>query len=231
MMPAKTSRRFFKDCLKEVDTTVRRTPKTVVAQRRLSKYNYSFSQLPFEKQMLIWDFIWKNAADQWVKIQPYFFCERFSHKPKELVSSWDIIKTWQEQVSDWGNCDALAKLYTKILELIPQKVLPVLIRWNRSPDLFKRRQSIVSLLYFSRTKKRILPFRTIIKLVDNLLADTEYYVQKGVGWSLKELYTVYPKPTFNYLMEHIKEISSLAFSPAIEKLTQSEKQELKRFRK
>lgn len=230
-MSATTSRQFLKDCLKEVATTVNRTPKTVVAQRRLSNCKYSFSQLPFVQQILIWDFIWKNADNGWLKIQPYLYCERFCHMPKELVSSWNIIKTWQDQVSDWGTCDALAKLYTKILELIPRKVLPVLKRWNRSPDLFKRRQSIVSLLYFSRTKKRILPFGSIIRLVDTLLADTEYYVQKGVGWSMKELYTVYPKPTFAYLMQNIKKISPIAFSPAIEKLTLREKRALKRLRR
>jgi 3-methyladenine DNA glycosylase AlkD len=230
MTAAKTNPQFYQDCLKEVDTTVRRTPKTVVAQRQLSRYKYSFSQLPFERQILIWDFIWKHAENRGTKTQAYFYCERFAHKPSELLSAWKIIKTWQEQVSDWGYCDALAKLYTKILERKPKTVLSVLKQWNRSSDLFKRRQSIVSLLYFCRTKKQFLPFKTIIGFVDNLLQDKEYYVQKGVGWTLKELYAVYPVPTFRYLKRNVKKISPIAFSPATEKLNFREKQQLRRLR-
>jgi len=205
-------------------------PKTTTAQRRLAKRKYSFSHLPFNEQLLIWDFIWKHA-DNWPKIHAYFYCEKFAHKKTELLVSWDTIKHWQDYVTDWGYCDALAKLYTKILELLPEKVLPVLKKWNRSSNQWKRRQSLVSLLYFQRTKKKFLPFKEIITSVNALLDDKEYYVQKGVGWTIKELYQVYPRPTFEFLKKNIKKISPIAFTHAIEKLTLKEKQELKRLRK
>ncbi len=225
------SKNFYKACLIEVDKVVKRSPKTATAQRQLAKHKYSFSFLPFDQQILIWNYIWKHANSHMTKTQAYFYCEKFAHKKKELLVSWNIIKHWQNYVTGWGECDALAKLYTKILELIPRQVLPVLKSWNRSSNQWKRRQSVVSLLYFSRTKKLFLPYKEIIGSINNLLNDKEYYVQKGVGWTLKELYRVYPKPTFEYLKENIKKISPIAFTPAIEKLTLKEKQELKRFRK
>jgi 3-methyladenine DNA glycosylase AlkD len=226
------NKNFYQNCLVEVDKTVGHTPKTAIAQRKLAKYKYSFSHLPFAQQILIWDYIWKHADDEgWIKTQAFFYCERFTNNPKELLLSWEIIKHWQDYVTDWGKCDALAKLYTKILELIPDKVLPILKDWNHSSNQWKRRQSVVSLLYFCRTKKQFLPFKDIIVSVDNLLNDKEYYVQKGVGWTLKELYQVYPKPTIKYLKKNIKKIKPTAFTPAIEKLTLKEKQELKQLRK
>jgi 3-methyladenine DNA glycosylase AlkD len=231
-MKNKFTSNFFQSCLIEVDKVVKATPKTAYAQRRLVKHKYSFSYLPFEPQILIWDYIWKHAdAKGWVKTQAFFFCESFAYKEKELIYAWDFIKHWQNYVTHWGECDALAKLYTKILEFIPNKVLPLLKKWNTSSNQWMRRQSVVSLLYFQRTKKRFLPFEVIIKSVDNLLDDKEYYVQKGVGWTLKELYQVYPKPTFEYLKKNIKKIKPAAYTPAIEKLTLKEKQELKRLRK
>ena len=224
------NKNFYQGCLIEVDKVVKSTPKTVNAQRRLAKHKYSFSYLPFEHQILIWDYIWKHS-DGWAKTQAYFYCEKFAHKKKGLLSAWETLKHWQEYVKDWGYCDALAKLYTKILELIPEKVLPILKKWNRSSNQWMRRQSVVSLLYFQRTKKQFLPFKLIIASVDNLLDDKEYYVQKGVGWTLKELYQVYPKPTLEYLKKNVKKINPAAFTHAIEKLSVKEKQVLKKLRK
>jgi 3-methyladenine DNA glycosylase AlkD len=222
---------LYEKYLNEVNKALKGKPKTATAQRQLAKHKYSFSCLPFDEQILIWDYIWKHADNHLTKTQAYFYCEKFAHKKKELLVSWNTIKHWQNYVTGWGECDALAKLYTKILELIPEKVLPLFKKWNRSSNQWKRRQSVVSLLYFQRTKKTFLPFKEIIAAVDNLLDDKEHYVQKGAGWTLKELYQVYPKPTFEYLKKNIKKINPIAFTPAIEKLTLKEKQELKRLRK
>ena len=229
-MKRKIDKKFYQDCLVEVNKEVKRVKPQVPAQRQLAKHIYSFSHLLFAQQILIWDYIWKHS-DGWAKTQAYFYCEKFAKKTKDLLVSWDIIKHWQEYVRDWGHCDALAKLYTKILEIIPEKVVTILKRWNLSSNQWKRRQSVVSLLYFSRTKKQFLPFKEIIISVDYLLDDKEYYVQKGVGWTLKELYQVYPKPTFEYLKQNVRKIKPAAFTHAIEKLTSKEKQELKRQRK
>jgi 3-methyladenine DNA glycosylase AlkD len=64
-----------------------------------------------------------------------------------------------------------------------------------------------------------------------LLKDKEYYVQKAVGWTLRELGTVYPKQTFSYLISHIKSVSSIAFTIATEKMNMDVKKELKALRK
>jgi len=158
------------------------------------------------------------------------FCESQIKNKDFLIYSWNIIKHWQKHVDNWGHCDGLSKIYTKILELIPEEVLEQLKLWNKSENQWDKRQSLVSLLYFSRTKKTILGFEIINKFIDNLLVDNEYYVQKAVGWSLKELYNVYPKETLNYLEKNIKNISSIAFSPATEKLLKHEKDSLKKLR-
>jgi hypothetical protein len=45
------------------------------------------------------------------------------------------------------------------------------------------------------------------------------------------MYTVYPKETFPYLIKHIKAISSIAFTIAIEKMSAQQKIQLKALRK
>jgi len=40
-------------------------------------------------------------------------------------------------------------------------------------------------------------------LITRLLNDKEYYVQKGLGWTLRELHNVYPEQAIAYLQTHI----------------------------
>lgn len=222
---------YLKNCLNEVTKKVHGVTRNSPNQRKLFKQGFSFSILCSEEQLKVWDYIWNNSTEFWVKANAFFYCESKSKKEEFLIYSWQTISKWQNSVDCWALCDGLSKIYTKILELKPNDVLTQLIRWNNSANLWDRRQSLVSLLYFSRTKKLFLPYKTIINLVDNLIHDKEYYVQKAVGWSLKELSCVYPIETLDYFQKHIKEISSTAFTIAIEKINKKEKDILKELRK
>ena len=217
--------------LREIIMHLRSVRGNVPLHRRESKKTYSFSGLPFGEQLTIWDRLWHTENDFWPRLHAFFFLERHLKKEAELREMWPGIVRWQDQVDDWGLCDALAKVYTKILEVMPAEVYTQLQQWNADPDLWKRRQSMVSLLYYSRTKKQYLTFEQISGLVTSLLQDKEYYVQKGLGWTLRELHNVYPEQTMAYLEQHIKQVSSIAFTIAIEKIDAVQKDRLKALRK
>jgi 3-methyladenine DNA glycosylase AlkD len=68
-------------------------------------------------------------------------------------------------------------------------------------------------------------------LITHLLNDKEYYVQKGLGWTLRELRNVYPEQAIAYLQTHIKQIIAIAFTIAIEKLDAGTVNEVKALRK
>lgn len=205
--------------------------RTVPQLRAAYKKQYSFSKLPFGEQLFAWDAIWKQESNYKIKIQAFFFCEQHATKKPNAALAWNTLKHWQNNVDDWTYCDSLSKIFTKHLEVFPAEVFAQLKEWNAHNDLWKRRQSIVSLLYYTRTKKTILPYNKIQPLIHNLLNDEEYYVQKGVGWSLRELYNAYPDQTFEYFRKNIKDISAIAFSAATEKLNTSQKNLLKSLRK
>ena len=213
--------------LKEVQSGVNAVSANTPTQRACFKKKYSFSQLPHIEQLAIWDYVWHNTSSLLARSQCIMYCETFCTNPQLLSASWQIIVRWQDAIGEWWLCDFLSKIYTKTLEVIPDEVYPQLVEWNRDADLWKRRQSIVSLLYFQSTKKKHLAFDAVINLIEPLLDDSEYYVQKGVGWTLKELYQVYPDATYDYMLKNIKRITGIAFSPATEKVTYLQKQALK----
>jgi 3-methyladenine DNA glycosylase AlkD len=206
-------------------------PTIIPAHRAAFKQGYSFSKTPFEQQLPIWDHIWHHSDNFRAQLHAYFFLEEAVKKKEHHAKIWETSVVWQELIDDWGLCDALAKINTKVLESYPVAIYKQLAAWNKDEDLWKRRQSVVSLLYYSRTKKTYLPYSKLIALITPLLADKEYYVQKGVGWSLRELHTVYPAETMPFLKKYIKNISAIAFTIAIEKMTAAEKDALKILRK
>jgi 3-methyladenine DNA glycosylase AlkD len=221
----------MKPHLLEVINRIKSIDSAIPAQRKGFKQGYSFSKEPFEQQLQIWNNIRENSDTLRPKLHAFFFLERYLAKKELHEVIWKTSVAWQEQVDGWGLCDALSKINSKVLVTFPTEVYSTLSKWNKDENLWKRRQSVVSLLYYSRTKKVYLPFKNIAALVEPLLHDTEYYVQKGVGWTMREMYNVYPPETFHFIQKNIRNISAIAFTIAIEKIGEDEKRRLKRMRK
>ncbi len=112
-----------------------------------------------------------------------------------------------------------------------KEFLSIIKKWNSSTNLWERRQSLVSLYYYTRTKKEYIDYKISEKLISNLLLDKEYYVQKAVGWALRESFNAYPNETFTFIEASIRNISSTAFTTCIEKMTSTQKEILKAKRK
>ena len=147
---------------------------------------------------------------------------------KEL---WKTLRHWIQYTDNWAHSDTLSSINALLLEEIPEVVFPQLQKWNKSGDLWARRQSVVSLLYYHRQRKNFPPYEDMISLVENLLNDEAYYVQKGVGWTLRELWQHDAIKTWKFLNQHIHRISAVAFTAAAEKIPLRKKEELKRMRK
>jgi len=150
---------------------------------------------------------------------------------KILMSHWPILKKWSSRIDNWAHSDSLSSIYARLLEQSPELIYPTLQKWNQSKAPWLRRLSLVSLLYYSSQRENILPLRKIFSLVEPRLNDDHYYVQKGVGWALREAGNVYPKETFAFLEKNIVHLSSIAFSAAAEKLSKTQKDRLKKLRK
>lgn len=90
---------------------------------------------------------------------------------------------------------------------------------------------MVSLYYYARSRKNPLPYDDAIILIESLLDDSDYYVQKGVGRTLRELYHLYPEQTLAWIRSHVSALHPRAWQAATEKLSREEKEELKKKRR
>ena len=192
------------------------------AQRKISGYEFPFSSLAIIDQLNIWDEIFHASAYHETKFQALFFLERVL-KHDNHAAVWKKVKHWVRGIDNWAHSDSLSSSYSRMLEADEAMIYPQLLIWNSSGNPWTRRQSVVSLLYYRRNRKRILPFHQMISLVENLLLDDEYYVQKGVGWTLRELWQVDEKRTAKFIEKHLHSISPVAYTAAVEKVPEQKR--------
>lgn len=192
------------------------------------KKGFSFSNLPPQEQWPIWDYIWNHSqifevmllASFWAAARP--FEENFAHHK--------IVLGWLARVDNWAHSDELSAHYSRFLEHAPDKILPYFKKWNRSAKPWLKRQSMVGLLYYARMRKKVPAVKLILDFIDRHIDDEHYYVQKGVGWALRECWNVYPKPTFAYLKKNAGRIPPAGWTAATEKLEATDKRILTEIR-
>ncbi|PCJ16329.1 MAG: hypothetical protein COB02_16330 [Candidatus Cloacimonadota bacterium] len=194
--------------------TIHRLNIRVPVLRKESKSKYSFSHLNKSQKIEIWDYIWKKTAIFEVMNIALYVYQKVSLNKNEF----EYIITWVDKCDCWEHSDDLSKIYAQTLEENPTWILPYLKQWNKSTNLWKRRQSLVSLLEYSSKRKIILPFKELISFINPLLNDSEYYVQKAIGWTLREVYNVYPKQTTKYFKDKLLKLNPIAYSSSTEKL-------------
>jgi 3-methyladenine DNA glycosylase AlkD len=123
-----------------------------------------------------------------------------------------------EDFRSWSQVDYFCtKVAPAILFNYPEKMLDFLEKWNRSPNRFKRRASVVTFINDVAKSGRFTD--DALSLCENLVRDEEDIVRKGVGWALK----INMRYAQQRMLEYVKDlrrrgVSSTITLYAIEKL-------------
>lgn len=193
---------------------------------------FSFSKLSDLEQAKIWSYIFKNTNYLGIGHLAISHFKQFQGKKNHpLEPYWPLLKTWASKIENWAHADMLASLYCDLLTENPKKVFPELKKWSQQRSPWKNRMAIVSLLYYYNPKRLLLPFEEIAAFITPHLKKDHYYLQKAIGWNLRELSRAYPKEQWKYLNQHLLDLSPTAFTTAVEKIPESKKRPLKEKRK
>ena len=196
--------------------------------RQQQKVGYSFSDDSIDTQWKIWSNIWDNTAYFEVALSAAHFInsrpveEQYRHR-KHLIR-------WQKRVDNWALSDELSNCFSRLLEHNKSELLPRFERWSVSRNPWDRRQSMVGLLFYSRFRRKTLACSKILSFVEPHLNDSHYYVQKAVGWTLRECWNVYPERTMTFMKKHAGNIPPAGWTAATEKLSKRDKCALKTLR-
>ncbi len=199
-------------------TTVGRLHVAVPKLRRLVSRGYAFIPDAPTERLAVWDDVWRHGAWSEVMSQA-LYAYQFSELRRPLTrhEARTVIR-WMDRCECWWHGDDLAKIYATIVEDHPRWILPTLRRWNRSANRWRRRNSMVSLIEYASKRLRVLPYAELIGFVEPLLDDDEFYVAKGLGWTLREIGNVYPTEVAGFLERHAHRLQPQAWTGATKNL-------------
>jgi 3-methyladenine DNA glycosylase AlkD len=188
---------------------------TVPEQRTLLETGFSFSNLPEDRQNRVWEHVFLTTQTHEAgNLALIALSKRLG---KSTPADWPRLKRLAKHVNNWEHADRVAALIADLHERHPRAVYPTLKDWNEDPNAWLRRLSLTSLLYYSRNRKTHPACTLVFPLVKRLLRDPNPYVQKAVGWTLRECGNVYPKDTTAFVRAHAQDLSGTAFSYATER--------------
>lgn len=190
---------------------------------------FTSENLSIKSQFNFINNLWLNGESFEAQALALFWLE--SQETSWLVENTRSIVKWVERIHNWAHSDTYSGVLARIFEAQPSSLKPTFLKWNSSIDPWKRRNSMVGLMLYSRMRKTHPSFQFCIQMVDSQKTASEYYVQKAYGWTLREIYNVYPKETFSYLKKNAKIIAPAAWYAATEKLNKNQKTQLMKLRK
>ncbi len=132
------------------------------------------------------------------------------HTPQALPLYEELIVTgaW------WDLVDEASTRVGWILERFPKELRPKLIAWAHGPDHWKRRTSIICQGHLrERTDLDLL-----YACIEPSLNEHEFFLQKAIGWALRDVAWFNPKETLRYVRAHRSELSPLAKREALKNL-------------
>ena len=119
---------------------------------------------------------------------------------------WQTLDTWLNDVDGWALEDVLAPAAWKCLLQDPA-LLDDLERWTAHPDVWRRRAALVYTLPYAkpgRDPERVLGW------VAAYSSDPEWFIQKAVGWWLRELSRHDGPRVVAYLQSHWHQLKGVA---------------------
>lgn len=146
-----------------------------------------------------------------------------SIKPSSQL--WKVIKDFMIKVDGWALEDSLCHVAWKCI-LADIKLLDDLEDWNKHPNFWMRRATLVYTLPFAKPTKD--PER-MLGWASSYATDSEWFIQKAIGWWLRVLGEHNPDRVLAFLKTHWPQLKGIAKKEATRKLSDELQQRVKLF--
>lgn len=111
--------------------------------------------------------------------------EDFIHFLEELI----LTKSW------WDSVDWIAKLVALHFDRFPHQIKPITEGWMASENMWLQRIAITFQRYFKKKTDADMLFDYVLRLSHS----TEFFIQKGSGWALREYSKVNPQAVLDFV--------------------------------
>jgi 3-methyladenine DNA glycosylase AlkD len=204
---------------------------------------YGLDQETYESQRDKWLELWKKdftlndfllLGDKLISTGKYeeasFAISFIYSNTKELTAeTFDRLGGWLEKgIRNWAHTDVLCGKALSIFFTHQIIELESLKEWTESASKWKRRSVPVILI---DVLKMDIPLKKLFSIIEPLMLDTEKFVQKGLGWFLREAWKIYPEETEEFLLKWKDTCGRIIIQYAIEKMDKENRERFRRVKK
>ena len=132
-----------------------------------------------------------NREFQYVAIELMAF-----HKKQWTENSIVLMEFCLVNKSWWDTVDNIASLMLgDYFKLFPHQIKPITSKWNNSKNFWLQRSSIM----FQKTYKKNTDVELLSKYILNCSQSKEFFLQKAIGWALREYGKTNPNWVINFV--------------------------------
>jgi len=130
----------------------------------------------------------------------------------------DVLPLYEEMIVSsawWDTVDVLAvHRVGAVLKNDPAKLKPILLRWAKDDDLWKRRTAILSQLHFKQATDLDFLFATMKPSLER----KEFWLRKAIGWALRHQARCHEAEILAFVRAHEGQLSGLTKREALKHL-------------
>ncbi len=169
--------------------------------RKTAKIDWEFVELCWQKPQREYQYI---ACDYLVKMKKFTTLADLP-KLKKLV----ITKSW------WETVDTLVKVFTDLYLRYPSEMTPIMLIWSEDSNLWVKRVA----LEFQLLLKKQTDTELLAKIIRNNLGSDEFFINKAIGWALRDYSKTDPKWVAGFIATYRNELSALSIREGSKYLT------------
>lgn len=174
------------------------TPDRRLAEKEILKLAKQEKSIRWDELDQIWD-------DDHREMQ-YFVCD-FLLKFKKKLTYEDLahVKKYVTSKQWWDTIDSLMKVYGQV-GLTDHRVDQLMLKWSQDPDFWLRRVAIEHQLL----RKDKMKVALLEQILLNNLNDNEFFVNKAIGWALRDYSKTNPAWVKNFIEENQADLNPLS---------------------
>ena len=178
-------------------------------------FKHTFADLEFDganswKTTVL--YIWRNARFREEWYAAIALCESRKADPFQTPLALPLYEEMIVGGAWWDIVDPIAShCVGKLLRRYPVRMARSMRTWSRSPDMWKRRTSILCQLGF----KQSTDLQLLYSCIEPSLNSREFFLQKAIGWALRQYAWTNPEEIRRYIRSHEDRLSALSKREAL----------------
>jgi 3-methyladenine DNA glycosylase AlkD len=159
--------------------------------------------------------LWRKAAFREERYAAVLLTQARAYREFQTFSSVPMLEEMIVTGAWWDFVDTLAGCNLgDILRAEPRRMKPVMRRWARDTDMWKRRSAILCQLKF----KRDTDLDLLYDCIEPNLPHKDFFIRKAIGWALRQYAWTDPKEVRRYVKANTDRLSPLSVREAMKNI-------------